>query len=144
VLFTGKQNIKNRNAELDNEFRFGDAPILLSSWVGQRGLNLEQANRVIMYSRHWSGDTEEQAVARVIRPNQTKQVYVEYLELNGSIDDYMGQVVEWKIAAADAGLDFGDATTSSEEFLHLDSVLESFCRKTLEMSSYEANRILAA
>ena len=144
VLFTGKQNIKNRNAELDNEFRFGDAPILLSSWVGQRGLNLEQANRVIMYSRHWSGDTEEQAVARVIRPNQTKQVYVEYLELNGSIDDYMGQVVEWKIAAADAGLDFGDATTSSEEFLHLDSVLESFCRKTLEMSSHEANRMLAA
>jgi hypothetical protein len=144
VLFTGKQNIKNRNAQLDNEFRFGDAPILLSSWVGQRGLNLEQANRVIMYSRHWSGDTEEQAIARVIRPDQTKQVYVEYLELDGSIDEYMAQVVEWKIAAADAGLDFGDATTNAEEFMHLDNVLEAFCRKTLEISSYEANRMLAA
>lgn len=144
VLFTGKQNIKNRNAQLDSEFRFGDAPILLSSWVGQRGLNLEQANRVIMYSRHWSGDTEEQAIARVIRPDQTKQVYVEYLELDGSIDEYMAQVVEWKIAAADAGLDFGDAITNAEEFMHMDNVLEAFCRKTLAMSSYEANRILAA
>lgn len=144
VLFTGQQNIKNRNKELDNEFRFGDTPILLSSWVGQRGLNLEQANRVLMYSRHWSGDTEEQAIARVIRPNQTKQVHIEYLELTGSIDCYMRQMVEYKIQAADAGLDFGDATTNAEEFMHLDSVLEAFCRKTLEMSSYEANRMMAA
>ncbi|MBD1389473.1 DEAD/DEAH box helicase [Neiella sp. HB171785] len=144
VLFTGKQNIARRNAELDREFREGEATVLLSSWVGQRGLNLPQANHVLLYNRAWTGDVEEQAIARVTRPEQEKEVFVSYGHLKGSIDEYMGQVVEWKIKAADAGLDFGDDCNSTEEFRHMDSVLEEFCRKTLNMSAYEAHREMAA
>lgn len=118
VLFTGQQNIEKRTAEMNKSFRFGNTRVLLSSYVGQRGLNLEQANRVIMYNRAWTGDTEEQAIARTTRPNQTKQVEVEYFHLSGSIDEYMAMVVDWKIAAARTGLDYGEAATVIEEFRH--------------------------
>ncbi|MBW8191343.1 hypothetical protein K0504_09865 [Neiella marina] len=144
VLFTGKQDINKRNEALDREFRDGEATVLLSSWVGQRGLNLPQANYVLLYNRAWTGDVEEQAIARVTRPEQTKSVHVTYGHLVGSIDEYMGQVVDWKIKAADAGLDFGDDCNATEEFRHMDAVLEEFCRKTLSMSAHEAHRKMAA
>lgn len=143
VLFHGERNIKQRTKELDDAFRFGETPVLLSSWVGQRGLNLPQAKRVIFASRNFAADTEDQALARTTRPEQDEQVQAEYVHLRGSINHYIGQVVEWKQAAADAGLDWGDGATDSDVFHHMDSILEAFCRDTLEMSSYESARALA-
>ena len=67
-------------------------------------------------------------------------VQVEYLLLVGGIDLYMGQVVDWKKAAADSGLDYGDGVTNTDVFTHMDAVLEAFCRDTLGMSSTEAFR----
>lgn len=142
VLFHGERNIKQRTKELDDEFRFGDTPVLLSSWVGQRGLNLPQAKRVIFASRNFGADTEDQALARTTRPDQDEEVLAEYVHLRGSINHYIGQVVEWKQAAADAGLDWGDGATDADVFHHMDSILEAFCRDTLEMSAYESARAL--
>jgi hypothetical protein len=143
VLFTGKQNIKERARELDEEFRFGKTPVLLSSWVGQRGLNLEQAGVVIFYERDWSASTENQAIYRTQRPTQTQTVQVEYLHLKGSIDVYCAQLVEWKEKAADAGLDYGDQVDDEEEFLHLDTLLHRFCDEVLNMSAHSASSLLA-
>ncbi|MGH0003538.1 helicase-related protein [Pseudovibrio ascidiaceicola] len=144
VLFTGDQTIAKRTRALDDEFRFGDAPVLLSSWVGQRGLNLEQASAVIFYERDWSASREDQAVFRTLRPSQTKQVFVEYLHLRGSIDEYQAQLVEWKRMAADAGLDYGEQVGEEEEFLHLDTLIKRFCEKVLSMSVEDAKLSLAA
>ncbi|MFT5715923.1 MAG: hypothetical protein ACI9T7_000096 [Oleiphilaceae bacterium] len=144
VLFTGQQDIVKRTAKMNAEFRHGPKRVLLSSYVGQRGLNLEQASRIIQYSRAWSGSTEEQAIARTTRPSQKRQVHVEYCHLEGSIDEYQALLVQWKIAAARSGLDYGECSNVSEEFRHLDSILEAFCHKTLEMSSGEYHRLLAA
>lgn len=137
VLYTGQQDINKRAVELDNEFRFGDVDVLLSSWVGQRGLNLEQASVVIFYERNWSAAVEEQAVFRTQRPAQTEKVEVEYLMLKGGIDEYMAQLVDWKRRSADAGLDFGEQAGEDEEFLHLDTILSRFCSDIFDMSAHE-------
>jgi len=144
VLFTGQQDINSRSKALDDSFRFGNAPVLLSSWVGQRGLNLEQASAVIFYERDWSATTEEQAIYRTQRPSQTQTVVVEYLHLAGSIDEYCAQLVTWKFRAADAGLDFGDQAGEEEEFLHLDTLLHRFCDAVLNLSVHDAKALLVA
>ena len=145
VLFTGKDSIVNRTKRLDERFRFGPAPVLLASMgVSQKGLNLEQASHIIFFNRDWTGDAEAQAIARTLRPDQKAEVVVEYLHLAGSIDIYMAQVVSWKLAAADAGLDWGNGATESDVFMHMDSVFESFCHSTLGMSANDAYRHLIA
>lgn len=144
VLFTGQQDINARASALNNEFRYGACPVLLSSWVGQRGLNLEQAGVVILYERNWSATTEEQAIYRTQRPSQKQTVVVEYLHLVGSIDEYCAQLVAWKRRAAYAGLDYGEQASEEEEFLHMDTLLNRFCQAVLNMSAVEAKEMIVA
>ena len=144
VLYTGKQDIKRRAEQLNSEFRYGNSQVLLSSWVGQKGLNLEQASAVIFYERNWSGTSEEQAIFRTQRPTQTELVIVEYLHLRGSIDEYCAQLVYWKLKACESGLDFGEGIGEDEEFVHLDSILSRFCEVILSMSTHEAKELYAA
>lgn len=145
VLFTGKDSIPARTKRLDERFRFGPAPVLLASLgVSQRGLNLEQASHIIFFNRDWTADAEAQAIARTTRPDQKEQVVVEYLHIIACIDEYMAQVVEWKTAAADSGLDWGDGATESEVFMHMDGILEAFCRSTMGMSANDVHRELTA
>ena len=144
VLFTGKQDINKRAEALNNEFRYGTSPVLLSSWVGQRGLNLEQAGTVIFYERDWSATNEEQAIYRTQRPTQRLKVVVEYLHLEGSIDVYCAQLVNWKRRAADAGLDFGEQASEDEEFIHLDTLLQRFCNDVLKMNLWDVKKELLA
>lgn len=144
VLFTGKQDIEQRTAEMDSLFRYGPVNVLLSSRVGSRGQNLEQAGAVILYERDFSATAEEQTISRTQRPAQTLTVEVEYLHLAGGIDDYCAQLVEWKMKAADAGLDFGEQADEEEEFQHLDTLLVRFCEETLKMSLHDAANRYAA
>lgn len=137
LAFTGEMEIKHRTELLDREFRFGSCSVLLSSWVGQRGLNIPQASRGIVFHRNWMGEVERQGLERMCRPEQTDEVTGDFLHLPGSLDVYQGQAVEWKLAAADAGLDWGNSATSSDEFVHLDSILYKFCTDTMGMSVTE-------
>lgn len=137
VVFTGEQNIESRTAELDRKFREGDCQVLLSTYVGQRGLNLPEGKSVIFYNREFSGDCENQAIYRTQRPDQTDEVDVNYIHLPG-IDEYMAQVVEWKTRSADAALDWGDGISQSDVYRHMDDWLERFCTETLAMSSRDA------
>lgn len=145
VIFTGKGSIPARTKRLDERFRFGPAPVLLASLgVSQRGLNLPQASNIIFYNRDWTADAEAQAIARTTRPDQENIVQVEFAHLIGSIDEYMAQVVQWKQAAADSGLDWGDGATDSDVFKHMDAVLEEFCHEVLQMSSRDAYQTMCA
>ena len=144
VVFHGRRPIKQRMIELDERFRFGDANALLSTWVGQKGLNLPQVKRVILYDRDWTGRTEDQAVHRTQRPDQDERVIVERLHLAGSIDEYIAQVVEWKQTACDSGLDWGDGATESDVFSHMDAIIERFCQDIMKGSLREVYERLAA
>ena len=137
VQFHGERNIAERTHELDARFRAGDTPILLSTYVGQSGLNIPEAGAVIFYNRNWSGRAEAQAIARTQRPDQPRRVRVEYLNLAGSIDEYIAMLVHWKQTTAQCGLDWGDGIAQGEVFHALDEILERFCRDTLSMPSYD-------
>lgn len=134
TLFHGGIDIMSRTRDLDRDFRNGDSQILLASYgVTQKGLNIWQADRVIQYNRDWTSTTEDQAIARVLRPQQQKKVKVFKHHLQGSIDEYQAQLVTYKRESACAGLDYGEQTTGENEFLHMDTIIGRFCENLAEL-----------
>ncbi|MEN8723838.1 MAG: helicase-related protein [Alphaproteobacteria bacterium] len=131
VLITSK----GQTTALHEEFRNGSAQVPVSSWVGQHGLNIPEASTVIFYDRAWTHDGESQAIARVLRPSQKRDVQVVYLHLEGLIDEYKAQMVEWKAQAAHAGLDYGETIAGSEEFRHIDTILGRFRQDIEELEA---------
>jgi hypothetical protein len=126
VLFHGAIPMARRIAALDEHFRNGTAPVVLGSVMClQKGYNLWQADRVLFLDRSWTNTEEEQAAARVLRPQQTRPVTIEYLHLPGSIDEYQAQMVSHKAHAHRAGLDYG-SDDPEQEFLHLETILARF------------------
>ena len=95
LVFTGQENITTRNKKLDTQFRNGDAQVLLASiGAAQDGLNLYQANTVIFYNRSFNSREEFQAIARVLRPQQKKEVNVYFGHARGSLDVYQAQMID--------------------------------------------------
>lgn len=119
----------SRTKALYERFRFGDCPNLLASvGVTKRGLNLPQADHVIMLSRSWKATAEDQAISRPLRPQQTENVCVEFAHLAGGIDIYKAQAVAFKADSAAAGLDWATPETDDIPFLHLDTIIDRFIR----------------
>ena len=133
VVLHGGRSIAGRNAELNERFRNGDASHVLATFgTGDRGLNLPQADRVVLLDRDWTSRTERQCVGRLLRPQQTEVPHVQPFHLPGSLDDYMAQMTRFKGEATDAGLDWGTPTLRPEDFLHLDTVIERFVNDLAE------------
>lgn len=148
VTFHGGKSIRSRTRELNERFRFGDCPLLLATLgTVQKGLNLWQAEEVILLSRSWSASVEEQAIARLLRPQQKKKVRVRYVHLPGGIDVYKAQLVDFKKDSAAAGLDWGTPDTEDAEFLHLDTVIGRFVEDMAALHSvarHEVRELLAS
>jgi len=126
VPFHGGVTVANRINALDDRFRFGTAPVLLATkGVLQTGYNIYQADRVLFYDRSWTPKVEQQAAARVLRPQQKRPVEIEYLHLEGSIDSYQAQMVAFKAETMKAGLDFGDEDPT-RDFVHIETILGKF------------------
>lgn len=141
LVFTGKETIKKRIEKLNEGIREGDLQVMLASLgVTQDGLNLPELNTFIFYSRSYKSREEFQAIYRLIRPQQKKDVYGYFLHLKGSIDEYMGQLIEWKALASEAGLDYGEQQ-SDEEFSHFDAFIYRFINSLPELKTQlEASR----
>ena len=126
VPFHGGIPVAERIQALDDRFRFGSFPVLLATkGVLQTGYNIHQADRVLFYDRSWTPKVEQQAAARVLRPQQRRPVEVEYLHLDGSIDSYQDQMVAFKAESMKAGLDFGDEDPT-RDFVHIETILGRF------------------
>ena len=126
MLFTGKQTIAQRTAELE---AFRDNPesvqVMLASYgAAADGLNLPQCSDVVLYSGSWSYRTVSQAVARLLRPEQLHQVVVHQAHLKGSIDEYQAQIQHFKKNAMSSGLDYQEQEQG--DFLHLDHIFYQF------------------
>lgn len=142
VPFHGGIPIKQRTNLLNTGFRNGAAPVLLATkGCTQAGLNIPQADYILFYDRAWAAKEERQAMRRAVRPEQTKQVHVEYAHIKGSIDDYMGQMCEFKADCADAGLDWATPEKEGIEFLHLDQILEQFVSDLAELHGVRSYQI---
>jgi SNF2 family DNA or RNA helicase len=138
----GDKPIGARTKELNSRFRFGDCPNLLAT-LGcvQAGLNLWQADRGLFYDRDWMAKTEMQALRRMLRPQQKRDVLAYYLELPGSIDSYQDQMVSFKKTTAVSGLDWGTPDNDDVEFLHLDTILGRFCTDIAAMRGVERHKL---
>lgn len=87
-LFTGKLNLQERNACLENFRNNSNCNILLmSTKAGNVGLNLACANHVIHTEPWWNPFVDEQATDRVHRLGQKKHVYVHFFTIEQSIEN---------------------------------------------------------
>lgn len=125
LVFTGEETIKQRTNRLNDQIRQGDTQVMLASLgVTQDGLNLHQLNTFVFYNRSYMARAEFQGIYRLVRPKQMSDVYGYFLHLSGSIDEYMGQLIEWKQLASEAGLDFGEQP--EQEFKHFEHFIAAF------------------
>lgn len=139
LAFSGRESIKSRTKKLNEQFRYGDCPILVATiQTTQKGLNLYQADRVLMGCRLWLASKEEQAIYRTCRPQQTRKVLVTYVHLEGSIDEYKAQMVAFKRDAANAGLDYAQPEYDDKEFVHMDTLLGQFCEDLALFAGFQS------
>ncbi len=138
ICYHGELSPKERRRNLQL-FRHDDTNVALASFgVTRAGLDLYQASHVIMASRLWSATREDQAIYRLLRPQQTELVTVEQVHTKGSIDIYQDQMCTWKATSASSGLDWGTPMSDDMSFLHLDTVLGSFVKNLAEMYGMES------
>lgn len=136
MVFTGQENITKRNKRLDSEFREGDKQVLLASiGAAQDGLNLYQANSVVFYNRSFNAREEFQAIARVLRPQQTKEVNVFFGHARGSLDVYQAQMINWKQESTKSGLDYGSFDADQHSFVHYSTFFERFINSSDELKA---------
>ena len=84
-----------------NEGKLGDV-FLLSAKAGGVGLNLIGANRLILFDPDWNPATDLQAMARVWRDGQQKNVFVYRLLCTGTIEEkiYQRQLFKGELQSA--------------------------------------------
>lgn len=134
-VYIGESPPKER-AGIIKAFRACEGGVMFISYgCGDKGLNLPQVKSILMYDRSYSHETEDQAIARTQRPQQTDHVEVVYLELAGSIDSYKKQMVEFKAGASAAGLDYGENQEGA--FYHIEHFINEFVEQWTGKTAYQ-------
>lgn len=97
VMYHGKQSACDKRNALD-AFRSDDAVrvILVSLKAGGCGLNLCVANHVIITEPYFNAAEEKQAIDRVYRIGQTKDVVVHRLYVPNTVESWMLQLQKMK------------------------------------------------
>ena len=94
---TGSMTQEQRS---ENVRKFKENPdckmIFISTKAGGYGLNLVEANTVIMVDSLWNPAANNQAIDRTHRIGQTKNVTIYYLEMNKSIEQRINAIVREK------------------------------------------------
>ncbi|CEN61888.1 hypothetical protein ASPCAL08535 [Aspergillus calidoustus] len=77
--------------------------LLMTLGTGAVGLNLTVANRVHIIEPQWNPTVESQAIGRVMRIGQQKQVYVTRYIIKNSIEEYVQNKQSRKLTMAQVG-----------------------------------------
>lgn len=147
VRIDGTKNVRKRGLEMHEKFRKGSTPVLLMSQCGESGLNLPEASRMYLLERAWTPKSERQIMGRPLRPQNTNEVQFVFAHLEGSIDEYMKQMVEQKAKVCDSYLDAIDVDDGDDDFLHLEVFLDKFVSDLAErrgLKSHEMRERLKA
>jgi len=116
-----------RHQRLNEGFKTGATQVLLATLgVAETGLNIPQAQAIVFNARSWSPRVENQAEARALRPQQTRNVIITRFQHEGSIDEYQATMVAMKADAARAGLDWGTPEHQGTPWLHWAHILGEF------------------
>lgn len=87
---------KNQRQNALNDFKLGKQVMLISLKAGGIGLNLTHASRVILMDPWWNQSIENQAIERVHRIGQTKNVKAYKLICKDTVESNMLAVQERK------------------------------------------------
>ena len=113
---------RNR-AEVIEAFTSGKEPVfLISLKAGGFGLNLTEADHVFIMDPWWNPAAEQQAVDRIHRIGQDKEVHVYRLVAEGTIEEKVMQLKESKAALFDAVVgegEFASAAMTAEDVREL-------------------------
>ena len=113
---------RNR-AEVIEAFRAGAAPVfLISLKAGGFGLNLTEADHVFIMDPWWNPAAEQQAVDRIHRIGQEREVHVYRLVAEGTIEETVMQLKASKAALFDAVVgegEFASAAVTAEDVREL-------------------------
>ena len=113
---------RNR-AEVIKAFTSGQEPVfLISLKAGGFGLNLTEADHVFIMDPWWNPAAEQQAVDRIHRIGQNKEVHVYRLVAEGTIEEKVMQLKESKAALFDAVVgegEFASAAVTAEDVREL-------------------------
>ena len=113
---------RNR-AEVIETFTSGQEPVfLISLKAGGFGLNLTEADHVFIMDPWWNPAAEQQAVDRIHRIGQDKEVHVYRLVAEGTIEEKVMQLKESKAALFDAVVgegEFASAAVTAEDVREL-------------------------
>ncbi|QXW99036.1 DEAD/DEAH box helicase [Rothia mucilaginosa] len=113
---------RNRS-EVIEAFTSGQEPVfLISLKAGGFGLNLTEADHVFIMDPWWNPAAEQQAVDRIHRIGQDKEVHVYRLVAEGTIEEKVMQLKESKAALFDAVVgegEFASAAVTAEDVREL-------------------------
>ncbi len=102
-VITGDQSSAERLAAIDAfAAREGHAVIALQIEAGGQGINLQAAQVVVLMEPQLKPSTENQAVARVRRMGQSRAVTVHRLIAEGTVDEWLVDLIAEKQALFDA------------------------------------------
>jgi len=107
-LIHGGIPILERKALLDNQKDYDF--VIIQIYAGGTGLNLQRFNNVIINSPHWNPFIEEQAIARVHRIGQERDVNIYHLVEKETIDSHIVDVQDekkqvWDDVSRDEGVE---------------------------------------
>lgn len=120
LQLTSEQDAAARYRTVDEFREPGNRILIASTLASGEGLNLQFCSDAIMLERQWNPANEEQAEGRFPRPGSTAdKVSITYMTAIGTIDEYLGELVEKKREYVGKTLD-GQASAWSESSLMLE------------------------
>lgn len=122
VFYTGEQSTKEKTKSLER-FRTEKSIdcLLMSLKAGGAGLNITEANHMVIMDLAWNPATESQCLGRVHRIGQTREVFCTRLVVEGTVEDRMREVQSGKRKIEDELLNVLDGD-GKDRILDLDQM----------------------
>lgn len=139
----GQTDVKERQCLVDR-FNGGEGHIfLLSTTAGGTGLNLVGASRLFLFDSSWNPASDLQAMARVWRDGQKKEVFIYRLLTAGSIEEkiFQRQIMKGEVAALVSKSGDGESRCfTAKELKELFVLHETNCH-TFDIMGSEENAV---
>jgi SNF2 family DNA or RNA helicase len=119
ALFTGEQSITKRDKNLIDFKVNGTNLLLATTTCGGVGLNIPQANTIIFADQNYSPKITDQAIHRILRPQQKGTPTVYKLYNAGFIDEYLKQMQDVKAMGIDEAIDYKEHTFDPSQWLNM-------------------------
>lgn len=123
----GTMSGPERNKELE-EFKNSETKnvLLVSLHAGGTGLNLTAASRVILCDVWWNPSVEHQAIDRVHRIGQTRDVYVTRFRMEGTVEDRIYTICASKLERVNGALGQCSAQSLGRRQLTMNQLMSLF------------------